>query len=48
MSNKKDFVQEITNIDDDFAQWYTEIVLKADLADYNDVKGVIAIKHYGY
>ena len=48
MSNKKEFVQEITNIDEDFAQWYTDIVLKADLADYTDVKGFIAIKPYGY
>ena len=48
MSNKKEFVQEITNIDEDLAQWYTDIVLKADLADYTDVKGFIAIKPYGY
>lgn len=46
--NKKDFVQEITNIDEDFAQWYTDIVLKAELADYTDVKGFISIRPYGY
>jgi len=46
--NKKEFVQEITNIDEDFAQWYTDIVIKADLADYTDVKGFVAIKPYGY
>ena len=44
----KDFVKEITNIDDDIAQWYTDIVLKAELADYTDTKGCIAIKPYGY
>ena len=43
-----DFVKEITNIDEDFAQWYTDIVLKAELADYTDTKGCIAIKPYGY
>lgn len=49
MGNKeKEFVQEITNIDEDFAQWYTDIVIKADLADYTDVKGFVAIKPYGY
>ena len=48
MSNKNDFVKEITNIEDDFAKWYTDIVLKADLADYTDTKGCIAIKPYGY
>jgi len=48
MSNNNDFVKEVTNIDEDFAQWYTDIVLKAELADYADTKGCIAIKPYGY
>ena len=49
MSNNKDeFVKEITNIDEDFAQWYTDIVRKAELADYTDTKGCIAIRPYGY
>ena len=48
MSNEKEFVKEITNIEDDFAKWYTDIVKKADLADYTDTKGCIAIKPYGY
>ena len=48
MSNDNNFVKEITNIEDDFAKWYTDIVLKADLADYTDTKGCIAIKPYGY
>ncbi len=47
-NNKEDFVKEITNIEDDFAKWYTDIVLKAELADYTDTKGCIAIKPYGY
>lgn len=46
--NKDEFVKEITNIEDDIAQWYTDIVIKADLADYTDTKGCIAIKPYGY
>ena len=45
---KENFVKEITNIDEDFAQWYTDIVLKAELADYTETKGCIAIKPYGY
>ena len=50
MSNKEnnEFVKEITNIDEDFAQWYTDIVRKAELADYTDTKGCIAIRPYGY
>ena len=49
MSNdNKNFVKEVTNIEEDFAKWYTDIVLKADLADYTGTKGCIAIKPYGY
>ena len=46
--DNNNFVKEITNIDEDFARWYTDIVLKAELADYADTKGCIAIKPYGY
>ena len=43
-----EFVKEITNIEDDFAQWFTDIVIKAELADYTEVKGFIAYRPYGY
>ena len=45
---KEEFVKEITNIEDDFAKWYTDVVRKAELADYTDTKGCIAIRPYGY
>jgi prolyl-tRNA synthetase len=48
MKDNKNYVKEITNIEDDFAQWYTDIVIKADLADYVDIKGFMAIKPYGF
>ena len=48
MKDDKKFVKDITNIDENFPQWYTDIVLKAELADYTDVKGFIAIRPYGY
>lgn len=48
MAENKEFVKEITNIEEDFAQWYTDIVLKAELADYTAVKGFITIRPYGY
>ena len=48
MSDDKNQVKEITNIDEDFAKWYTDIVIKAELADYADTKGCIAIRPYGY
>ena len=46
--NKDNFVKEITNIEEDFAKWYTDVVRKAELADYTDTKGCIAIRPYGY
>ena len=45
---KEEFVKEITNIEEDFAKWYTDVVIKAELADYTDTKGCIAIRPYGY
>jgi len=47
--NKNDnMVKEITNRDVDFAQWYTDVVKKADLADYSGVGGFIIYRPYGY
>ena len=43
---EQQFVREITNMEDDFAQWYTDIITKADLVDYSPVKGFMVIKHY--
>ncbi|MDR1913369.1 MAG: proline--tRNA ligase [Clostridiales bacterium] len=48
MSEKKNMVEQITNMEDDFAQWYTDVVKKADLADYSDVGGCIVFRPYGY
>ncbi len=41
-------VKQITSMDEDFAQWYTDIVKKADLADYSSVKGCMIIRPYAY
>ena len=49
MSKKEQgFVKEITPMEEDFAQWYTDIITKADLVDYSPVKGFMVIKPYGY
>lgn len=48
MSYNKNQVEAITNMEDDFARWYTDVVLKADLIGYTTVKGCMAIKPYGY
>lgn len=41
-------VKDITSRDVDFAQWYTDVVKKADLIDYSPVKGCMIIRPYGY
>ena len=47
MDNKQ-FVAEIADINTDFAQWYTDVVLKTDMVDYGPIKGTMVIKPYGY
>jgi prolyl-tRNA synthetase len=42
------FVEELTDQTDDFSRWYTEVVRKAQLADYAPVRGCMAIRPYGY
>ncbi|MDQ6597311.1 proline--tRNA ligase [Bacillus salipaludis] len=44
----KEFVKDITAMDEDFAQWYTDVVTKADLIDYSSVRGSMIIRPYGY
>ena len=48
MANDKKLVEAITSMDEDFAQWYTDVVLKAGLISYTNVKGCMAIKPAGY
>ena len=48
MGKQKKFVEAITAMDVDFAQWYTDIVKKAELVDYSSVKGCMIIRPYGY
>ena len=44
----KKFVEDITSIDDDFAKWYTDIVVKAELLDYSSVRGMYILRPYGF
>ena len=48
MGKNKKLVEAITSMDVDFAQWYTDIVKKAELVDYSSVKGCMIIRPYGY
>lgn len=47
-NNQKKMVEAITSMEVDFAQWYTDIVKKADLIDYSSVRGCMIIRPYGY
>ena len=47
MAEKK-LVEAITSMDVDFAQWYTDVVKKAELVDYTSVKGCMVFKPAGY
>lgn len=48
MAKEKKFVEEITSRDEDFAQWYTDVVKKAELMDYSSIKGCMIFKPNGY
>ena len=41
-------VEAITSMDEDFAKWYTDICMKAELVSYTSVKGCMVIRPYGY
>ena len=46
--NNNDFVTHIASRNEDFPQWYTDVILKTDMVDYSVVKGCMVIKPYGY
>ncbi|MCR5685801.1 MAG: proline--tRNA ligase [Lachnospiraceae bacterium] len=48
MADEKKQVEQITSMAEDFAQWYTDIVSKAELMDYSSVKGCMIFKPAGY
>ncbi len=45
---KEKLVKEITSMDEDFAKWYTDVCVKAELIDYSSVRGCMIIRPYGY
>ena len=48
MADNKKQVEAITSMEEDFAQWYTDVVKKAELVDYTSVKGCMVFKPAGY
>jgi prolyl-tRNA synthetase len=45
---KERTLKEITPRGEDFSQWYLDVVLKAEMADYGPVKGCMIIRPYGF
>lgn len=43
-NGRQKMVEAITSMEEDFAQWYTDVVKKAELCDYTSVKGCMVIK----
>jgi prolyl-tRNA synthetase len=48
MANEEKYVEEIIDQEDNFSQWYNQVVRKAELADYAPVRGCMIIRPYGY
>ena len=48
MGTEKKFVEQITSQEKDFAKWYTDVCLKAELCIYSGTKGFVVLRPYGY
>lgn len=48
MTDEEKYVEEIVDQEDNFSQWYNQVVRKAELADYAPVRGCMIIRPYGY
>ena len=48
MAQEKKQVEQITDMEVDFAQWFTDVCKKAELIDYSSIKGMFIYRPYGY
>ena len=48
MAQDKKQVEQITDMEVNFAQWYTDVCKKAELIDYSSIKGMFIYRPYGY
>jgi prolyl-tRNA synthetase len=48
VAEQKKLVAEITAMDEDFTQWYTDVCIKAGLIAYSNIKGFMVYKPAGY
>src|SRR6202047_4180716 len=45
---QQDFVKDITKMSVDFDRWYTDVIRKAEMADWSGVKGMMVVRPYGW
>src|SRR5437016_1121783 len=45
---QQDFVKEVTKMSVDFDRWYTDVIRKAELADWSGVRGMMVVRPYGW
>jgi prolyl-tRNA synthetase len=48
VEEQQDFVKEVTKMSVDFDRWYTDVVRKAEMADWSGVKGMMVVRPYGW
>jgi prolyl-tRNA synthetase len=48
VEEQQDFVKDITKMSDDFDRWYTDVVRKAEMADWSGVRGMMVVRPYGW
>ncbi|HEV2033969.1 MAG TPA: proline--tRNA ligase [Candidatus Dormibacteraeota bacterium] len=45
---QQDFVKDITKMSVDFDRWYTDVIRKAEMADWSGVRGMMVVRPYGW
>ena len=45
---QQDFVKEVTKMSVDFDRWYTDVIRKAEMADWSGVRGMMVVRPYGW
>jgi prolyl-tRNA synthetase len=48
VAEEQDFVKDITKMSDDFDRWYTDVIRKAEMADWSGVRGMMVVRPYGW
>ena len=48
VAEEQDFVKDITKMSDDFDRWYTDVIRKAELADWSGIRGMMVVRPYGW